>query len=1088
MERRHGRFILYLILIIAAFTAYPLWQRQAQAYNSQQPAKDRQVRRSSEIGQPTPADALVAGFVITRSGEGTRCRQMTNLESTELRAGERLVEMRALSDGRRERLQQQGLKITLRGTPQLEGFSQAKESFLRAAAKWESIIQSPIGIVLDVDYGPTRFGTPYPPSVIGATSAQILIRIDPEEYSRARQALINTAASSQQRAIYNSLPPNELLTDLGPTRNTLGVTPVLRAIGLLNPIADPDAEMALIGVPPSIGFNSAFSYDFDPSNGIDADKIDFEYVALHEIGHALGFVSAMGFNEISPLLPFPFPTIWDFFRFRPGGLNLGSITSVPRVQLTGGEQVFFIGDAEVGLSTSSSLGTGGDGRQGSHWKDDSLTGRYIGVMDPTALMGLRDVITDADLTALNYFGFRINSEAIVSEVLSLDDNTREQGLQLTSALVVNRFTPTRYPSVLQSLRVQIPPTPDGSSPVGLLLRIIAFVDQNRAGQPPANPSLILDRTVNVTPLASLRFIEVMITEPPTITTGDLYVGIQSTSSNLLIAVDSSGTPQSRSFVSTDNGASFQLLRGADERPLNFIARAVLTATLSSTPAPVLAVLSPSAIEPGSPSFTLFVSGKNFQADSVVRWNGSDRLTEFFSGSEIRAQITAADVANAGAANVTVFTLSPGGGESVPLNLNITGDKPVPGLARLNPGTRAIGGGDFILNVFGFNFTPQSVVRWNGQDRPTTPVNSTQLNAAIPGSDLASGGQNRITVFTPGPGGGTSNELNLLISPCSYTLSLSSLTFFSVGQPSGVVVNTDTACSWTASADVPWVTFTNPANRVGEGKYVVNFNIASNTALDARTGIITIGGRQLNIRQAGRATSVSAANFAPRLSPNAIAAVFGRGLAKSTQPAPSQPLPLNIDGTSVEVIDSRGATRAAPLFFVSPNQVNLLIPEGTATGGVVLRILVDGILFADGVVTINTVAPALFSVSADGNGLAAGVILRIKADGTQSFEPIARFDSAQNKFVPIPIDFGAETDQVFLALFGSGIRGRSALGAINVRVGDVDLPAQFAGPQNDFVGLDQVNVLLPRTLGGRGEVTISMTVDGNLANPVNVAFQ
>ncbi len=1086
MERRLSRFGLSLILFIAAFTAHPLWQRQAQTNISQQSVKDWQIHRSSEFDKTGQPDAFADGFVITRSGEGTRCRQMTNLESTELVAVERLMEMRALSDGRRERLQQQGLRITLRGTPQLEGFSQAKEAFLRAAAKWESIIQSPIGIVVDVDYGPTFFGSPYSPGTIGATGAQALV-LSPGSYTGVRQALINTAASSQQRAIYNSLPPNQLLTDLGPVAELRSVSPVLRAIGLLDPIADPDAELSRIGPPPIIGFNSAFSFDFDASDGTDPDKIDFENAALHEIGHALGFVSDVGAKETAPGRVLG-PTIWDFFRFRPGGLNLGSITSVPRVQLAGGEQVFFTGDAEVGLSTSSNAGTGGDGRQGSHWKDDSLTGKYIGVMDPTASMGMRGVITDADLTALNYFGFRINSEAIVSEVLSLDDNTREQGLQLASALVVNRFTPTRYPSVLQSLRVQIPPTPDGSSPVGLPLRIIAFVDQNRAGQPPANPSLILDRTVNVTPLASLRFIEVMITEPPTITTGDLYVGIQSTSSNLLIAVDSSGAPQSRSFVSTDNGASFQLLRGADERTLNFIARPVLTARLGDTPAPALGVLSPAAIEPGSPPFTLFVSGKNFQADSVVRWNGSDRLTEYLSGSELRAQISGADVGNAGTANVTVFTPGPGGGESVVLNFKVTGERPVPVLTRLNPGTRAVGGGDFILNVFGFNFTPQSVVRWNGQDRLTTAVNSTQLNTVIPGSDLASGGQNRITVFTPGPGGGTSNELNLLISPCSYTLSLSALTAGSGGVFAGVVLNTDSACSWTASADVPWVTFTNPASGGGAGKYVINYQIAPNAVPNVRLGIITVGGRQLNIRQAGRATSVSAANFAPRLSPNAIAAVFGQGLAKSTQPAPSQPLPLNIDGTSATVIDSSGVTRPASLFFVSPNQVNLLIPGNTAPGLTSLRVLVDGILIADGVVTISTVAPSLFSASADGNGLAAGVILRMKADGTQSFEPIARFDSAQNKFVPVPIEFGAETDQVFLALFGSGIRGRSALGAINVRVGDVDLPVQFAGPQNDFVGLDQVNVLLPRTLGGRGEVTISMTVDNNLANPVSVAFQ
>src|SRR5215470_15313125 len=137
MKRRLSRFGLSLILFISAFTAHPLWQRQAQTNNSQQKIKDWQIHRSSDFDKTAQPDAFADGFVITRSGEGTACRQMTNLEATDLRTGKRLVEMHALSAGRRERLQQQGLRIMLRGTPQLEGFSQAKEAFLRAAAKWE---------------------------------------------------------------------------------------------------------------------------------------------------------------------------------------------------------------------------------------------------------------------------------------------------------------------------------------------------------------------------------------------------------------------------------------------------------------------------------------------------------------------------------------------------------------------------------------------------------------------------------------------------------------------------------------------------------------------------------------------------------------------------------------------------------------------------------------------------------------------------------------------------------------------------------------------------------------------------------------
>ena len=72
----------------------------------------------------------------------------------------------------------------------------------------------------------------------------------------------------------------------------------LRALGLINPVANPSGEQANFGDPPSIGFNSEFDFDFDPSNGVDSNKTDFDSVVQHELGHVLGFESNVGYKEI----------------------------------------------------------------------------------------------------------------------------------------------------------------------------------------------------------------------------------------------------------------------------------------------------------------------------------------------------------------------------------------------------------------------------------------------------------------------------------------------------------------------------------------------------------------------------------------------------------------------------------------------------------------------------------------------------------------------------------------------------------------------------------------------------------------------
>ncbi len=240
----------------------------------------------------------------------------------------------------------------------------------------------------------------------------------------------------------------------------------------------------------------------------------------------------------------------------------------------------------------------------------------------------------------------------------------------------------------------------------------------------------------------------------------------------------------------------------------------------------------------------------------------------------------------------------------------------------------------------------------------------------------------------------------------------------------------------------------------------------------------------------KATAVSAASYnGQRIAQGSIVALFGLQMTSQTQVATRQPLPTSLGGMTVAFKNTDSAREYnAPLFFVSPNQINLLVPLGLSDGEVTFRVFAPGSSIEPttlGRVLVEQVAPGLFSADASGRGLAAAVALRVKADGSQVYESVVRFDPAQNKFVAIPIDVGNPAEQVFLLAFGTGISGRLALSNFQARIGGETAEITFVGPQNDFVGLDQVNLRLPRVLAGRGAVDITLTVDGKAANVVQV---
>ena len=216
--------------------------------------------------------------------------------------------------------------------------------------------------------------------------------------------------------------------------------------------------------------------------------------------------------------------------------------------------------------------------------------------------------------------------------------------------------------------------------------------------------------------------------------------------------------------------------------------------------------------------------------------------------------------------------------------------------------------------------------------------------------------------------------------------------------------------------------------------------------------------------------VSSASFAGgTLAGESIASVFG----------------TDLNATSLRIRDSAGKATIAQLLYVSPEQVNFVMPPGLSNGNGMLTLFRPDGTAPSSPLRLAAVAPGLFTADANGKGAAAGVAIRVAADNSQVSQPLAQFDSSRNKYIAAPIDLGSPSDKVFLVLFGTGFRHYSVSSAITVTIGGETSGVSFAGAQGVFPGLDQLNVLLPNSVAGRGEVDVVITVNGIIANPIVV---
>lgn len=516
------------------------------------------------------------------------------------------------------------------------------------------------------------------------------------------------------------------------------------------------------------------------------------------------------------------------------------------------------------------------------------------------------------------------------------------------------------------------------------------------------------------------------------------------------------------------------------------------------PVPTLTVLNPNNALVGAGALTLTVEGTGFVPSSKVRWNGQDRTTNFVSNTQLTASIPANDLLAAGVVSVTVFNAAPGGGASNALNFTVSPPNPSPSIGSITPNTAVDGSAPFTLRVNGSGFVSGSVVRWDGQNRQTQFVNDTVLYAQVLASDLIGTGQASVTVLNPPPGGGTSG-----VSPFTLTAgqnpspTLNGISPNSANAGSGTFTLTTNGTNFVASSKVRWngqdlatlfssntqLTATVPANLIAaQGAAQVTVFTPTPGGGVSGTQNFTINAGAPNV------ASVSAASFlGADIAPESIVAAFGSNLATGIAVGTTVPLPTSLLGTKVTVRDSAGTSRDAGLFFVASTQINYQVPPGTAEGDSTVTVTINGNVVAVGSMKIAKVSPGLFSANSSGQGVASAVLLRIR-NGVQTFEPVSQPGGGGQ--VPVEIDLGPSGDIVYLLIFGTGLRGRTAPGNISVNLGGTVKPLDpnafedaFAAP--GFIGLDQANILLPRTLIGKGLINLTMTIDGKTSNTVQI---
>ena len=525
------------------------------------------------------------------------------------------------------------------------------------------------------------------------------------------------------------------------------------------------------------------------------------------------------------------------------------------------------------------------------------------------------------------------------------------------------------------------------------------------------------------------------------------------------------------LMATAGAASIQLV--------NQYGGASNTATFTVNPAAAfLTSLSPSSVTAGSAAFPLTVYGTGFVAGSTVLWNGSGLGTSYTSGTQVTGFVTADLVSVRAGVNASVTVLNPGGAVSNSVTLAI--DPPRPAILSLTPASAAAGGTALAIVITGTNFASNCVVRWNGNAVETTFADAGHVSASVPASLLVNAGVVPITVTNPS---------GLVTSPMTFTVipstpAASGVSPASVTEGAAAFTLTVNGAYFTPASTVLWnrsalattfvstarVTAVVPANLVAAAGNV-SITVSNPGGLISQAASFVVAAAPPPAPPTPAVTSggvVNAFSSLPSIAPGTLISIYGTNLAAADGRSTATPLPTSLNGTSVSI---NGIP--APLLFVSATQINAQAPLETPLGTAALVVQNGALKSASVKVDVRAAAPGILALPGGSHALAVnypGGALNASQNPVHPGEYAVVYLTGQG-LVDRPVASGAEAPANPLSL---------PLAAVRAKLGGIPAEVAFAGLAPGFVGLLQINLLVPDIAGG--EQALEVTVGGAAANP------